>query len=242
MLDRKELAMAISKVLPCVRKDAIFGAALENILFEGESRKLTLVAANGFLLATTGLEIKDFPASGKWLLHHTEASQLKKDLRFAKEVKIGLEDGKLSFYLYFYNRAPKTVKAFSGDFPGWHHLFPKSFTTEATFPAKEMKEALNSIKLGYEDTIRLFLDFEKGEIKIKFTQRIEGLGEKEAVIKARIKGESTKQAFIPQYLRRMVNTFDRKAEVTFKTSGSINVGMFEQGETKWLIMPMFVSW
>jgi len=250
VINTKELARAIFKVWPCVSKKNEIRSILKCILFEVKDGLLTLVGSDGWRIATVSLKA-DLP-DGKWLLHHKDAQALRRDLislkavwqsiLFTREIESRVEKRNLILIIPL-DGVEKTYTFSSGeDYPRWRHLMPSSFTTEITFLAKEMKEALKTVRIKDEWIVRLYI--EKGETpeagEIKLLVKSEEFGDKEAIVRAKVKGEPIKQAFNLNYLRQAANSLG--GEIIFRTSGGHHPALFKRGEIRWLILPTFVSW
>ena len=240
VIDGKRLAKAISQVYPCLSRHAVGNGALEHILFEIKNDLLTLVAADGFMLGISSLEVS-LPA-GEGLMHYPEVKEFQKKLRQAEEVKLRVRNG-LVFLIKRNGGEEKITLDMEGlIFPDWRKLFPVSLAkpkTIVTFQAKAMKEALREVKQEWNAAAKLYIEGECIKIVTEYIDGQEKKERKEKSIPARIKGEVAKQAFDWQNLRKMVKALS--GEITLKTDGYSQVALFEQGRASWLMMPMYAN-
>ncbi len=238
MVNPKEFKRAISKVLPCVDKwsnQAVF----QHILFELKDGMLTLVAADRFRMAYTALKV-NLP-DGEWVVHHTDARELRDNLKKAKEVEIRMNGEDLVIDI----DPDEYEETLTVNFPkqdyikylAWrNYIIPISFSTEATFSAQAMRKALKETHQKSEWVIKL----EIAEGKIKLRSREEEGEVKEAIIPAQVEGDSIKIAFNGIYLRQMVNTLGGK--IILKTASPSAPALFKRDKTNWIIMPMYITW
>lgn len=232
VIDGKKLIKAISQVYPCVKKTAD-SPTLDNILFEIKDGLLTLVAADGFILGASSLEAS-LPA-GAGLMHFSEVKEFKRKLRQAKEVRLKVSNG-LVFLIK--NRGYKeeiTLNMKGLTFLDWRkliHLIESK--TIVTFQAKAMKEALGKVKQDWHALAKLYIEGEGIRLVV------EGMENSSQLIPATIKREDTKQAFYWRNLLKLVRTL--RGEITLSTNGYSSIALFEQGQARWFMMPIFCQW
>lgn len=239
LITPKELRRAISDVLPCVDKWSS-QAVFQHILFELKDGILTLVATDRFRMAYTALRV-NLP-DGERVVHHTDARELRDNLKKAKEVEIRINGEDLAIDIipdrYEETFTVNFSKQDNIKYLAWRkYIIPTSFSTQATFSAQAMKRALRGIHQKSEWVIKL----EIAEGKIKLRSRSEEEEElKEAIIPAQVEGDSIKIAFDGTYLRQMVNTLGR--EIILKTVSPSGPALFQRDKTNWIIMPMLITW
>lgn len=237
VINRKKLIKAVSQVYPCVKRNTAHETALECILFEIKDSLLTLVAADGFILGTSSLEVS-LPA-GAGLMHCSEVKEFKKKLGQAKEVKLKVGNG-LVFLIKGHGKEEEIALNMKDlTFPDWQKVFPvdsAEIKTRVVFQSKAMEEALWKVQHAGNLPVKLYI--EREEIRLA-GEGAGGIFSRES-IPAKTVGEDTKQAFSWLNLLKMVKTL--RGEITLSTNGYSQTALFEQGRARWLIMPVFCQW
>lgn len=238
----EKIRKAISQLLSCMPR---YEDRLRKILLDTAGGKLALVAADGFMLGVAIIGDTSL-AGGQWVLPSLEAKELWRMLKLAQEVKLGARDGNLSLKVIFTDGEgrflilPQSPQNFVLN--NWSRFVPTSFTTKATFGAKEMKDALRKVMIEGLPHVRLSIEGDKrpeGKIRL-IVKRNYNHEQREEVIGAEVEGESTKQAFFIDYFTRVVNILGG-GKIVLQTSGYSTPALFERKTTRLVVLPSFVS-
>ena len=162
-----ELSEAISRVLPFTAKDEQ-RAVLQCVLFRAKEGKLSLVASDGFRLATVTLDYDD--GEGEVLVHKDELRGIANALRKAKRVRLGFEasgDTLDGMSLVIDTEAIRYQwRGAEGQFPDYQKVIPTEFNTIAHFDTIEAVKAVNSFKALSDNPKDYPIDLTIGEGKI----------------------------------------------------------------------------
>lgn len=162
-----ELSEAISRVLPFTARDDA-RPVLQCVLFRAKEGKLSLVAADGFRLATVTLDYDD--GEGEVLVHKDELRGIANALRKAKRVRLGFEasgDTLDGMSLIIDTEAVRyRWRGAEGQFPDYHKVIPTEFNTVAHFDTIEAVKAVNSFKALSDNPKDYPIDLTIGEGKI----------------------------------------------------------------------------
>jgi len=162
-----ELSEAISRVLPFTAKDEK-RPVLQCVLFRAKEGKLSLVASDGFRLATVTLDYDD--GEGDVLVHKDELRGIANALRKAKRVRLGFEasgetlDG---MSLVIDTEAIRYQwRGAEGQFPEYEKLIPTEFNTVAHLDTVEAVKAVYSFRALSDNPKDYPVDLTIGEGKI----------------------------------------------------------------------------
>jgi len=162
-----ELSEAISRVLPFTAKDEK-RPVLQCVLFRAKEGKLSLVASDGFRLATVTLDYDD--GEGDVLVHKDELRGIANALRKAKRVRLGFEasgDALDGMSLVIDTEAIRYQwRGAEGQFPDYQKVIPTEFNTVAHFDTIEAVKAVNSSKALSDNPKDYPVDLTIGEGKI----------------------------------------------------------------------------
>jgi DNA polymerase-3 subunit beta len=162
-----ELSEAISRVLPFTAKDEQ-RPVLQCVLFRAKEGKLSLVASDGFRLATVTLDYDD--GEGDVLVHKDELRGIANALRKAKRVRLGFEasgDTLDGMSLIIDTEAIRYQwRGAEGQFPDYQKVIPTEFNTVAHFDTIEAVKAVNSFKALSDNPKDYPIDLTIGEGKI----------------------------------------------------------------------------
>ena len=184
-----ELSEAISRVLPFTAKDEQ-RPVLQCVLFRAKEGKLTLIASDGFRLATVTLDYDD--GEGDVLVHKDELKGIANALRKAKRVRLGFEAGGDTLdgmSLIIDTEAIRYQwRGAEGQFPEYEKLIPVEFNTVAHFDTIEAVKAVNSFRALSDNPKDYPIDLAIGEGKIVMANPDE---KGEAIIAADTDGQGT---------------------------------------------------
>jgi len=142
-----ELSEAISRVLPFTAKDEK-RPVFQCVLFRAKEGKLSLVASDGFRLATVTLDYDD--GEGEVLVHKDELRGIANALRKAKRVRLGFEasgDTLDGMSLVIDTEAIRYQwRGAEGQFPEYEKLIPTEFNTVAHLDTVEAVKAVYSFR------------------------------------------------------------------------------------------------
>jgi len=162
-----ELSEAISRVLPFTAKDEK-KPVLQCVLFRAKEGKLSLIASDGFRLATVTLDYDD--GEGEVLVHKDELRGIANALRKAKRVRLGFEasgDTLDGMSLIIDTEAIRYQwRGAEGQFPDYQKVIPTEFNTVAHFDTVEAVKAVNSFKALSDNPKDYPIDLTIGEGKI----------------------------------------------------------------------------
>ncbi|MCX6010298.1 MAG: DNA polymerase III subunit beta, partial [Chloroflexi bacterium] len=162
-----ELSEAISRVLPFTAKDEK-RPVLQCVLFRAKEGKLSLVASDGFRLATVTLDYDD--GEGDVLIHKDELRGIANALRKAKRVRLGFEasgDTLDGMSLIIDTEAIRYQwRGAEGQFPDYQKVIPTEFNAVAHLDTIETVKAVNSFKALSNNPKDYPIDLTIGEGKI----------------------------------------------------------------------------
>ena len=162
-----ELSEAISRVLPFTAKDEK-RPVLQCVLFRAKEGKLSVVASDGFRLATVTLDYDD--GEGEVLVHKDELRGIANALHKAKRVRLGFEasgDTLDGMRLIIDTEAIRYQwRGAEGQFPDYQKVIPTEFNTVAHFDTIEAVKAVNSFKALSDNPKDYPIDLTIGEGKI----------------------------------------------------------------------------
>jgi DNA polymerase III subunit beta len=162
-----ELSEAISRVLPFTAKDEV-RPVLQCVLFRAKEGKLSMVASDGFRLATVALDYDD--SEGDVLVHKDELRGIANALRKAKRVRLGFEKGGDTLdgmSLIIDTEAIRYQwRGAEGQFPDYEKLIPTEFNTVAHLDTVEAVKAVYSFRALSDNPKDYPIDLTIGEGKI----------------------------------------------------------------------------
>jgi len=162
-----ELSEAISRVLPFTAKDEK-RPVLQCVLFRAKEGKLSLVASDGFRLATVTLDCDD--GEGDVLIHKDELRGIANALRKAKRVRLGFEAGGDTLDGMSLVIDTETIRyqwrGAEGQFPDYEKLVPAEFNTVAHLDTIEAVKAVYSFRALSDNPKDYPIDLTIGEGKI----------------------------------------------------------------------------
>ena len=162
-----ELSEAISRVLPFTTKEES-KPVLQCVLFRAKEGKLSLVASDGFRLATVTLDYDD--GEGDVLIHKDELRGIANALRKAKRVRLGFEargDTLDGMSLIIDTEAIRYQwRGAEGQFPEYEKLIPAEFNTVAHLDTVEAVKAVYSFRALSDNPKDYPIDLTIGEGKI----------------------------------------------------------------------------
>jgi DNA polymerase-3 subunit beta len=162
-----ELSEAISRVLPFTAKDDK-RPVLQCVLFRAKEGKLSLVASDGYRLATVTLDYDD--GEGDVLVHKDELRGIANALRKAKRVRLGFEasgDTLDGMSLVIDTEAIRYQwRGAEGQFPEYQKVIPTEFNTVAHFDTIEAVKAVYSFRALSDNPKDYPVDLTIGEGKI----------------------------------------------------------------------------
>jgi DNA polymerase III subunit beta len=162
-----ELSEAISRVLPFTAKDEK-RPVLQCVLFRAKEGKLSLVASDGFRLATVTLDYDD--GEGEVLVNKDELRGIANALRKAKRVRLGFEasgDTLDGMSLIIDTEAIRYQwRGAEGQFPDYQKVIPTEFNAVAHLDTIETVKAVNSFKALSNNPKDYPIDLTIGEGKI----------------------------------------------------------------------------
>jgi DNA polymerase III subunit beta len=166
-LGNLELSEAISRVLPFTAKDEK-RPVLQCVLFRAKEGKLSLVASDGFRLATVTLDYDD--GEGEVLVHKDELRGIANALHKAKRVRLGFEasgDTLGGMSLIIDTEAIRYQwRGAEGQFPDYQKVIPTEFNAVAHLDTIETVKAVNSFKALSNNPKDYPIDLTIGEGKI----------------------------------------------------------------------------
>ena len=162
-----ELSEAISRVLPFTAKDEK-RPVFQCVLFRAKEGKLSLVASDGFRLATVTLDYDE--GEGDVLIPKDELRGIANALRKAKRVKLGFEasgDTLDGMSLVIDTEAIRYQwRGAEGQFPEYEKLIPTEFNTVAHLDTVEAVKAVYSFRALSDNPKDYPVDLTIGEGKI----------------------------------------------------------------------------
>jgi hypothetical protein len=187
-----ELSEAISRVLPFTAKDEQ-RPVLQCVLFRAKEGKLSLVASDGFRLATVTLDYDD--GEGDVLVHKDELRGIANALRKAKRVRLGFEasgDTLDGMSLVIDTEAIRYQwRGAEGQFPDYQKVIPTEFNTVAHLDTVEAVKAVYSFRALSNNPKDYPIDLTIGEGKIVMANPDE---KGEAIIPADTDGQGSVRA------------------------------------------------
>jgi len=228
-----ELSEAISRVLPFTAKDEK-RPVLQCVLFRAKKGKLSLVASDGFRLATVTLDYDD--GEGDVLIHKDELRGIANALRKAKRVRLGFEasgDTLDGMSLIIDTEAIRYQwRGAEGQFPEYEKLIPAEFNTVAHLDTVEAVRAVYSFRALSDNPKDYPIDLTIGEGKIVMANPDE---KGEAVIPADTDGRGSVRVD-GRYLAEALKACGGMAD--FKLVNAYSPMLFANDGYQVLIMPL----
>jgi len=228
-----ELSEAISRVLPFTAKDDK-RPVLQCVLFRAKEGKLSLVASDGFRLATVTLDYDD--GEGEVLVHKDELRGIANALRKAKRVRLGFEargDTLDGMSLIIDTEAIRYQwRGAEGQFPEYEKLIPAEFNTIAHLDTVEAVKAVYSFRALSDNPKDYPIDLTIGEGKIVMANPDE---KGEAIIPADTDGQGSVRVD-GRYLAEALKACGGMAD--FKLVNAYSPMLFANDGYQVLVMPL----
>jgi len=228
-----ELSEAISRVLPFTAKDEK-RPVLQCVLFRAKEGKLSLVASDGFRLATVTLDYDD--GEGDVLIHKDELRGIANALRKAKRVRLGFEasgDTLDGMSLIIDTEAIRYQwRGAEGQFPEYEKLIPAEFNTLAHLDTVEAVKAVYSFRALSDNPKDYPIDLTIGEGKIVMANPDE---KGEAIIPADTDGQGSVRVD-GRYLAEALKACGGMAD--FKLVNAYSPMLFANDGYQVLVMPL----
>jgi len=228
-----ELSEAISRVLPFTAKDEK-RPVLQCVLFRAKEGKLSLVASDGFRLATVTLDYDD--GEGDVLIHKDELRGIANALRKAKRVRLGFEasgDTLDGMSLIIDTEAIRYQwRGAEGQFPEYEKLIPAEFNTLAHLDTVEAVKAVYSFRALSDNPRDYPIDLTIGEGKIVMANPDE---KGEAIIPADTDGQGSVRVD-GRYLAEALKACGGMAD--FKLVNAYSPMLFANDGYQVLVMPL----
>jgi hypothetical protein len=228
-----ELSEAISRVLPFTAKDEK-RPVLQCVLFRAKEGKLSLVASDGFRLATVTLDYDD--GEGDVLVHKDELRGIANALRKAKRVRLGFEasgDTLDGMSLIIDTEAIRYQwRGAEGQFPDYEKLIPAEFNTVAHLDTVEAVKAVYSFRALSDNPKDYPIDLTIGEGKIVMANPDD---KGEAVIPADTDGQGSVRVD-GRYLAEALKACGGMAD--FKLVNAYSPMLFANDGYQVLVMPL----
>jgi len=161
-----ELADALNRVLPFTATDDA-RPILQCVKFVAKDGKLTLVSADGFMLAIVTLDYDD--GEGEALINRNDLKGIANALKRAKRARVsfGKEDVTIPSSLIIDTELIRYKwVSVGGSFPEYQKLIPTEFNTVAHFDTVEAIKAVNSLKAISDNPKAYPIDLTIGDGKI----------------------------------------------------------------------------
>jgi len=228
-----ELSEAIGRVLPFTAKDEQ-RPVLQCVLFRAKEGKLSLVASDGFRLATVTLDYDD--GEGEVLVRKDELRGIASALRKAKRVRLGFEasgDTLDGMRLIIDTEAIRYQwRGAEGQFPDYQKVVPTEFNTVAHFDTVEAVKAVYSFRALSDNPKDYPIDLTIGEGKIVMANPDE---KGEAVIPADTDGQGAVRVD-GRYLAEALKACG--GMVDFKLANAYSPMLFVNDGYQVLVMPL----
>lgn len=218
---------------------------LTAVLFNTSEKDLSLVATDGFRLAT--YEMSKTLSNGETSSFLIPAKTISEVIRIAtsldsKEIKFQISQ-ELKQAMFTLEDSEVFVRLIEGDFPPYQKIIPTESSTEIEFDSQELLDNVKRAMVFARDSSNIVrLNIEKNKVLIKASSASLGTYEGE-IGEVKVSGNEAEIAFNARYLTEYLQTTGVE-KVKFEMSDSLKPAMFTSVELKnhkYVVMPFKVN-